>query len=159
MLRRSGDRAAVIPPLSGGWEGWGVTNAEFEQEYYPKYKAKIRAIARKIAQQNDALVDDLFQEGCVALWELDLTQANTNLDAFIRQAVKFRMIDFMRRERPKLYESLTAHLERGDQVIRDEDTGEVRLLTVRETHRRSLLLDEEDSRAASLLESASDSTD
>lgn len=120
-----------------------MTNAEFERVYYPKYDTIIRAIARKLANKNDALMEDLYQEGLIALWKLEPRYAKDNVDAYIRQSVKFRMIDFVRKERPALYDSLTGHLERGDQVIKDEDTGEIRLLSVRDNHRRNLYENEE----------------
>jgi DNA-directed RNA polymerase specialized sigma24 family protein len=129
-----------------------LTNEAFEQIYYPRYESVIRAIARKVGQRNEALIEDLYQEGLIALWDLDPAQAARNEDAYIRQAVKFRMIDYMRRERPALYESLTAHLERGEQVVRDEDTGHVRIVGARETRRRVPFPDEDDSRAAHILE-------
>lgn len=129
-----------------------MTNTEFEQVYYPRYNSKIQAIARKIAQRNDALADELYQEGLMALWQLNPKGATNNEDAYIRQAVKFRMIDYLRREHLARFESLTAHLERGDQVVRDEDTGETKLVTLRETHRRNTMLDDDESRAAVILE-------
>jgi len=102
-----------------------VTNEDFEQVYYPKYVNVIKAIARKLARRNTQLAEDLCQEGLIALWHLEPERARGNLDAFVRQAVKFRMIDYMRRERPAVFESLCARLERGDQMVQDPDTGDL----------------------------------
>lgn len=75
-----------------------MTNEQFETEFYPKYKSTIQAIARKLARENDDLVEELFQEGCIAMLNCKPEKAKTNQSAFIRQAIKFRMIDYLRRE-------------------------------------------------------------
>jgi DNA-directed RNA polymerase specialized sigma24 family protein len=93
-----------------------MTNEEFEA-YLPKYDLTIRAIARKLAQTNDTLAEDLYQEGLIALWNCTPRRAKNNPDAYIRQAVKFRMIDYLRRERIYMTESLEARLERGEQLV------------------------------------------
>lgn len=100
-------------------------------KYYAKYKTVITAIARKLGGSDDDLVDDLVQEGCIALLALDPEKATSNEDAWIRQALKYRMVDALRRYSPMSYESLTQRLENGDQLERDEDTGDVRLLSGR----------------------------
>jgi DNA-directed RNA polymerase specialized sigma24 family protein len=89
----------------------------FEQTYLPKYDLVIRAIARKLAQTNDTLAEELYQEGIIALWNCDPSKARDNPDAYIRQALKFRMIDYLRRERIYHTESLDARLERGEQLV------------------------------------------
>lgn len=120
-----------------------MTNTEFEKVYYPKYESVIKAIARKIAHRNDALMDDLIAEGMIALWKLEPSKAKDNPDAYIRQAIKFRMIDWMRREKPAMYDSLTRLLENGDQLVQDPDTNEVCLIRVLEpNHRVARELDE-----------------
>lgn len=113
-----------------------MTNELFERVYYVKYASVIRAIARKLAKKNDPLMDDLFQEGLIALWKCEPTTARDNEDAFIRQAVKFRMIDYMRRERPALYESLNVKMEHGGQIVYDASAGEARMVDERQTRRR-----------------------
>lgn len=120
-----------------------MTNEEFERTYYPKYDSVIRAIARKLAKKNDTLMDDLYQEGIIALWRCNPKSARDNEDAFIRQAVKFRMIDYMRRERPALFDSLNLHLEYGGQVVLDAVTREPQLVKTKPTRR---LWDDDDSR-------------
>ena len=95
-----------------------MTNEEFE-EYLPKYDLTIKAIARKLAQTNDTLTEDLYQEGLIALWNCAPRRARNNPDAYIRQAIKFRMIDYLRRERIYSFESLEARLERGEQLVRE----------------------------------------
>lgn len=96
-----------------------MTNEDFEQYYLPKYELVIRAIARKLAQTNDTLAEDLYQEGLIALWNCIPARAKDNPDAYIRQSLKFRMIDYLRRERIYNTESLEARLERGEQLVRD----------------------------------------
>jgi DNA-directed RNA polymerase specialized sigma24 family protein len=112
-----------------------MTNQEFEEFYWPKYDAAIRAIARKLAQTNDSLAEDLYQEGLIALWECDPSRAKTNLDAFIRQAIKFRMIDYLRRERLKVTESLDSYIDSGMQLVEGHD-GIAELLDVSQLHRK-----------------------
>jgi DNA-directed RNA polymerase specialized sigma24 family protein len=94
-----------------------MTNEQFENEYYPRYNSVIRAIARKLAQTNDVLAEECYQEGLIALWNCDPSRARDNPDAYIRQAVKFRMIDHLRKERLYNIESLEARLELGDQLV------------------------------------------
>jgi len=96
-----------------------MTNEEFERIYLPKYDLVIRAIARKLAQTNDTLAEDLYQEGLIALWNCTPHRARDNPDAYIRQALKFRMIDYLRKERIYATESLEARLERGEQLVMD----------------------------------------
>lgn len=96
-----------------------MTNEEFDKIYLPKYDLVIRAIARKLAQTNDTLAEDLYQEGLIALWNCKPHRARDNPDAYIRQALKFRMIDYLRRERIYATESLEARLERGEQLVMD----------------------------------------
>jgi RNA polymerase sigma factor (sigma-70 family) len=103
-----------------------MTGAEFDQ-YYQKYKDIIRAIARKLARQNDALVDDLTQEGLIALSRCHPERAIAKPDAYIRQSVKFRMIDYLRKDRPAAYDSLDLHLANGAQLTRDDD-GDMELI-------------------------------
>jgi len=100
-----------------------MTNEEFEKIYLPKYDLTIRAIARKLAQTNDTLAEDLYQEGLIALWNCTPNRAKDNTDAYIRQSLKFRMIDYLRKERIYNTESLEARLERGDQLVTDATGG------------------------------------
>lgn len=108
-----------------------MRNKEFSQYYYPRYNTIITAIARKLGGTDDDLVDDLEQEGRIALLALDPSRATSNEDAWIRQALKNRMVDMLRKYNPRIYESLTRLLENGDQLERDEATGDVRLLSSR----------------------------
>jgi DNA-directed RNA polymerase specialized sigma24 family protein len=115
-----------------------MTNSEFTEVYLPKYDLVIRAISRKLALTNDTLAEDLYQEGLIALWSCDPTRAKDNPDAYIRQALKFRMIDYLRRERIYNTESLDARLERGEQlVIDDSGTYGLLMLSVQGFERRS----------------------
>lgn len=112
-----------------------MTNTEFERTYLPKYNSAIRAIARKLAQTNDTLAEELYQEGIIALWRCDLKKIQTDEDAYIRQTVKFRMIDFLRRERLDRLESLDFHLDNGQQMV-EGDNGEIVLADQARVHRR-----------------------
>lgn len=107
-----------------------MTNEDFA-EYYPRYGGVIRAIARKLAQRDDELVLDLEQEGAMALLFLNPKLATTNPDAWIRQAIKNRMIDYLRKLNPQKYESLDARLASGDQVHQSYTGGELFLVTHR----------------------------
>lgn len=91
--------------------------------YHRRYKNVIAAIARKLANSNEDLFQDLMQEGRIALWSLDPAHALTNKDAWIRQVIHYKMIDALRRAHPKRFESLEDHLLRGEQLRRDPRTG------------------------------------
>lgn len=74
-----------------------MTNEDFEQIYYPKYRVEIAKLANKlIGSSMPDLVPDLVQEGMICLWKLDL-KGVSNEDSYIRQAVKFTMIDYLRK--------------------------------------------------------------
>lgn len=92
-----------------------MTNAEFEG-IYPIYKNDIRAIARKLAKRDNDLFEDLCSIGSIALWNLDLSKATQNVPAFVKSAIKARMIDFLRKERSYSKESLNTLLALGHQV-------------------------------------------
>jgi DNA-directed RNA polymerase specialized sigma24 family protein len=104
-----------------------VTNDEFD-EIYPQFKSVITALARKIVGGDDELVKDLEQEGAMNLFLLDLSKAKTNRNSWIRQALKYRMYDYLRDFNPGMYESLDARLERGAQIETDAN-GDVHLIT------------------------------
>ena len=115
-----------------------MTDEQFNKVYYPKYLSAITGIARKLGGRDDALVEDLVQEGLTALWLLDLKKVASNEDAYIRQSVKFKMIDSLRRFNPAAYESLDARLMAGDQLEHDDDTGELFLRSENNTRRAYL---------------------
>ena len=87
-------------------------------------------MARKLALSDNALAEDLEQEGVMALWLLDPSTAKTNESAMIRTAIWRRMVDFLRGYDPAHYESLDARFETGDQLEK-LDSGELRLRTTR----------------------------
>ena len=93
--------------------------------YYKQYKCVITAIARKLGGSDNDLVQDLEQEGLIALWKLNPAKAKTNKDAMIRQAIRFRQIDFLRKLNPQIYSSLDAAMEQGDQIEKDPISGEM----------------------------------
>lgn len=86
------------------------------EKFYKRYAPSIRAIARKLAQRDDELVQDLEQEGALALLLLNPARATTNPDAWIRQALKNRMVDYLRKLKLQKYDSLDGRLDNGDQV-------------------------------------------
>jgi DNA-directed RNA polymerase specialized sigma24 family protein len=104
-----------------------MTEEEFAR-YYEQYKGVIGRIARKLARGDEELLRDLKQEGLFALWRLNLAKARVNEDAWIRQAVKFRMVDFLRKLNPRVYESLQAHLDSGGQIVEDPEDGDLRIV-------------------------------
>ncbi len=112
-----------------------MTNDEFTT-YYKKYENKIKAIARKHARRDEELYKDLIQEGAFALFKLNLTRVRVNEDAWIRQAIKYRMIDYLRKVNPEAYESLQDHIESGAQVFVDAD-GDTKLLRPSPTQSRT----------------------
>jgi RNA polymerase sigma factor (sigma-70 family) len=106
--------------------------------YYQLYFVKLRLvqrIARKLAREDDELAEDLIQEGLLKLSKLNPDKAKVNTDAWIRQSLKFAMVDYLRKNSPHRYESLDARLLDGDQLERDPVTGQLRLLTLR--HQRA----------------------
>lgn len=98
----------MFPPVA-------LSDADF-QKYYRLYEDDIRGVARTLARTNDDLCDDLYNIGLVTLWRIDVTTITRNERAFIRQAVRNRMTDFLRADRSKRYVSLDELLEGGDQV-------------------------------------------
>lgn len=101
-----------------------MTNEEFEGYYFEKYRSVVKAIARKLARDDDALFEDLQQEGWLGLLQLDLSKANKNPDSWIRQAIRFSMIDALRASDPNKYSSLDRLLEQHFQIGVD-DSDEV----------------------------------
>ena len=126
-------------------------NTKTFNKYYKKYYVEdrvIQRIARKLAKDDRAMYEELVQTGLITLWKLDPKNSNINESAWIRQAIKFRMIDFVRKERGKtsVLDSLDASLARGGQLEKDPDTGHFKLLgsTAYQTMRPKDLLREPD---------------
>lgn len=118
-----------------------MTNKQFEK-YYQKYYIErkiIQRIARKFCLGNSELYKDLVQEGLIRLWELDPSKATSNPDSYIRQAIKFSMVDYLRHTEPEKYDSLDSRLLAGEQLEKDPLTGELRILS----HRTDVRLDRE----------------
>lgn len=74
-----------------------MTNEQFDKEYYPRYKAMIVAIARRLAKTDHDLFGDLCQEGSLALLRCNPERATRSVDTYIHQTIKYRMIDYLRR--------------------------------------------------------------
>lgn len=105
-----------------------MKEAEFN-EYYDKYYIKnktIQKIARKLSQQDLDLYDDLVQIGLMTLWMIDPSKAKTNKDSWIRQAIRFKMIDHLTEMDPRKYVSLDSKLEEGYQIESTVDGPKMR---------------------------------
>lgn len=116
-----------------------MTEKEFEF-YYALYYVKLRVIqriARKLALNDEELGQDLIQEGLMRLSRLNPEKANINTDAWIRQSIKFAMVDYLRKNNPQQYESLDIRLANGDQLEQDETTGDLRLISLRHDSRNA----------------------
>lgn len=119
-----------------------MTESEFNvlyEELYVKRRV-IQAMARKLAKNDPDLYDDLVQIGLFTLWRLDVTKAKSNRDSWIRQAMKFKMIDHLMLMDPRKYVSLDQHLEMGYQL---EDTVDGTRMTVAPSDRPKYWDDEE----------------
>jgi RNA polymerase sigma factor (sigma-70 family) len=104
-----------------------MTKREFEK-YYKRYSSIITAIARKYAGADADLFDDLVSAGTIGLWEIDLRRPFKNEDAFIRQIIRNKVIDHLRWLAPDRFKRLDRFVAQGDQIIKDEITGEVTLV-------------------------------
>lgn len=113
-----------------------MTNEEFEQTYYPRYDSVLKQLARKLARRDQALYEDLYQAGLIALWQLDTGRVHSNEDAWVRQSIYNKMVDLLRKERPIIFESLEQHLEAGNQLVYDVDTDGPRLYDDARARRR-----------------------
>jgi RNA polymerase sigma factor (sigma-70 family) len=102
-----------------------MTNEQFET-YYKIYHSDIQAIARRFARTDEDLFDDLFQEGRLALLAFDPAKVHSNEKACVLQAVRNRIIDWLRAEKRDRTESLNALIANGDQITADDD-GKPRL--------------------------------
>lgn len=116
-----------------GGRGVKMMNEAMFHKYYNRYYIKgrvIQRLARKLAKNDRALYEELVQIGLISLWKLNPKKARTNEDAWIRQALVNRMTDFLRKDRPVAIriESLDARLESGDQLERDAETGQFKLI-------------------------------
>lgn len=61
-----------------------------------KYHRYVWWLAHRISNGHPAWTEDLAQEGFARLAALDLTGARRNLQSYVRQAIKFAMIDAQR---------------------------------------------------------------
>lgn len=104
-----------------------LTKTRAYQVLLDRYAPAIRRLARKYGKADDDLVEDLQQVGRITLWELDLDKVKSNEDAFVRQAIKYRMIDWLRSEGNYRKESLDSKMSGGAQVVKDA-TGKAKIL-------------------------------
>lgn len=110
------------------------------------YEKAVRGIARKYAKNNEELFLDLVNTGWVTVLRLDTTKAHTNLRTYVLQAVKFRMIDYLRITKPLKAYRLEAFVSSGAQWCQDK-TGDIRYIKAK----RSWESDEQDTWAVALL--------
>lgn len=103
-----------------------MTNKQFSH-YYPLYLDSIEAIARKFAKRDEDLFDDLCQEGRLALLGFVPEAVHSNEKACVCQAIRNRLIDYMRRDRAELRTSLTTMLDAGDQLV--VENGDPRIVS------------------------------
>ena len=96
-----------------------------------QYGPIIAAIARKLAGRDEYLVEELVQEGRISLWGLKLSRVRKNKDSYVRNAIRFRMVDHLRRYRSSRMDSLEFHAEMGRQIEKDSRTGIVRFVDLR----------------------------
>jgi RNA polymerase sigma factor (sigma-70 family) len=113
-----------------------MTDQQFT-EYFSRYEQTINKIARKFAKRDDDLYDDLVQIGRVKLWKLELSQATSNEDPWIRTSIANAMRDHKRKEKAAEQDSLHHYLSQGDQVITDDLSGESRLIRANQLRRRT----------------------
>lgn len=108
-----------------------MNNKEFDRYYKIYYidKKLIQRIARKLSFGDEELYNDLAQEGLWRLKNLEPEKAVRNKDAWIRQAIKFALIDYLRRNELHKYESLDRRLLAGEQIEKDPVTGDLRLIS------------------------------
>lgn len=104
-----------------------MTNDQFNNIYLPRYDATLKRLARKLARRDQVLYEELYQTGMIALWQLDTSKATENEDAWIRQALKYKMVSLLRTQRPKLFEALEKLLE-TNQLVYDPDAEAPRLV-------------------------------
>lgn len=104
-----------------------MTKEQFETVYYPKYRTVIIAIARRLAKADYDLFTDLCQEGYIALWKCSPEKAHRSVDTYVHQAVKYRMIDYLRKHDRATHLSLDALSEIGVQVMATRGGAQVLL--------------------------------
>lgn len=109
--------------------------------YYPRYELSILGMARKLGGSDDALVEDLAQEGRFALYKAKPERATRNRDAWLRKLIWNKMVDHLRKNDIQRYESLDARLMCGDQ-LEQLTNGEFFLITNRP--RPPKLIDEDE---------------
>jgi DNA-directed RNA polymerase specialized sigma24 family protein len=76
---------------------YGIGRAYLDM--YERLTPLLIRIARKHAQQDETLFDDLMQEARIALWKLDVTRYDRASRRALIRAVKMAMLLAMRRER------------------------------------------------------------
>jgi DNA-directed RNA polymerase specialized sigma24 family protein len=101
-----------------------MTNEQFEKVYFPKYRDVIHAIARKYARDDLDLFDDLVSAATIGLLALDPAKASSNEDAFIRNILRNKTIDFLRWQNRRDFERLDTYLLNGHDVVHDPITNE-----------------------------------
>lgn len=102
-----------------------MTNEQFEQVYYPRYRNVIEAIARRYARDEHDLHDDLVSAGTIGLLGLEPSRARPgHEDAYLRNGIRNKIIDFLRWLNRRDFDRLDAYLHRGHDVVQDPVTGD-----------------------------------
>jgi len=109
-----------------------MTNAEFEHQYYPKYKGAIEAIARKFARDDHDLFDDMVSVGTMGLLEAEPSRAGTNVDAYLRNVVRNKIVDHLRWLNRRDMVRLNGETSdvNGYDLVREDPTGEAELVPI-----------------------------
>ena len=111
-----------------------MTNQRF-QILEVAYRPVITAIATKLTRAHDYdadLIADLEQEGRICLSTLKLSNARYNTDAYIRQAMKLRMIDFLRKQHLDRFVSLTDLCDNQGCDVMQDDFGRTQVVRTRD---------------------------
>ena len=98
-----------------------MTKDQFEKVFYPQYEANIAAIARRLASADYDLFADLCQEGAIALWRCNPEKATRSQSTYINQAIKYRMIDYLRKQARATHVSLDQLDDVGIQIMDTSD--------------------------------------
>lgn len=106
-----------------------MTEDEFKF-YYEHYYVQTRYIpnmAKKLSLGDRELYQDLKQSALLILWSLNPRKASRNVDAWIRQAIKFAMYRELKVQAPEKYLRLDMLLAKGGNIEDTEDGPRLRV--------------------------------
>jgi hypothetical protein len=75
-----------------------MSHADFEY-YYARWAKRIQYLARRLADGDHDLADDLEQTGRCALWRLEMENITGDRERYIWSMLRHQMIDVLRQER------------------------------------------------------------